>query len=457
MSITFSIFCLLLVFGQSAISDTFRVALPYIPDLFPKNNQVNIANYIGIHLYSPLIEVQPDGSITSAFLDMTKSRAQSRDFQTFDFCLRSGLKYSNGQEVSIEDLESAISKYHESSSRVPSISRLTILDGRPCLQVHLDKRFPRYFYSFGGMHSTVIPRSQYSQKFPVGIGPYVILEQSETHLKLKHQAGKTPRFETVIFEKFDKDQPYDDTNQIPNYVKDHKTPTGFVAIDAPILKTYALIVNYPAMHDRDCLLSTIDPHALATSYQLNLKPIPGFLPKGTLGYEAKFTAPRCKTKTKQKFDFYLPDLVDATKVISHLQNIFGDQHHKIRVHQVTVKEFARKVFSGESYIAVLGFDSSGSLSSLYSDSSVFFESFFESKRVISERMIKLKTLVRTASTLNDNTKLLAIYKEAHSMLLNSSYVFPLGQYSVNFYYPSSIKEFEWSDFISGFPKIHRLQ
>src|SRR5262245_32668505 len=134
-------------------------------------------------LYAPhdaLVKPMPAGPNTAC---LAESWTQSKDGLTYEFVLRKGIKFHNGDPVTAEDVKFSFDRYKGAGAKVlkEKVKEIQIVDhGR--LRFHLREPWPD-FMTFYGTSATgagwVVPKAYVEKvgddgfkKHPIGAGPY---------------------------------------------------------------------------------------------------------------------------------------------------------------------------------------------------------------------------------------------------------------------------------------------
>lgn len=465
--------------NSSDRNNVYRVALRYIPETTnPYTSQIDTDHFIMLQLYYPLFQRASDGSLESAFLDITQTKALDSSFQNFMLCLRSSAQFSDGSAIQISDLEHSLREAHKRQELLPvlgSISGVSIRES--CIKVALKTPDPRYFEKLTGIASTVTSLSRSFFGFPLGLGPYHIAAHTTDKLTVEANSGRVKgSFKTIEFTKYtDVTQDYAngvfDFNHTGQVTIPPKIKAEFQNVSRPFFKSYSLVVNYPLENVRKRFMECFPVGRLRSIIGLSLTPTEGFLPVGLQGSSgvtnpagtvsgkacAGMNSAGTGAKTMTFFN-YRPEI--GADIRSFLKDIARHLPISMRYEEGSVDGLVKKIFNEDSLAAVIGFDSSTSDSSAYAEAATFFESFIRqsrSERLITQPVSGLNDLVKIAAQAHDLTVKTAAYRKAHQLLLDSGYVVPLGQLDTSQYYPKVIRHIMWSDRISGFPDISLME
>jgi hypothetical protein len=453
----------LLIFPTRGIAETFSVGLPIVPQFNPITNQLNVANYIGLHLYDPLFRMNKTGGFESEFLDLTTTKSLDRTFSKYNFCLKDNIHFSDKTTISSSDLATSIGKFSEMYPHLLPLKKI-IIENQRCIRIELNESTPNLFKRLTGMASTIVKAIQIDQNYPVGHGSYIVKEIKKDSLLLAYNGSEKPKFDSIDFRlinnvnELSKTQ-FHDLNQLPPSQYLQIDRTLFDKVDAPTLKVYSLVINIKNAEQRlaaKCGLAKIE---WSEVYGLKLEKQNSFLPwaKDVKADTAKAEPLSvCRHMTK-KIKMLVMELFDDQKVKTHLAETGLDK--KFDVVKVSTKDFAEWAFSGKEYVALMGFDSSGSIASLDGDFSVYFEAFFtKNNRIVSRPLNQVKKHITQALSPGlSATERMALMRKAEKYLLSNGYILPLGRVQRTFFFPKDIVINTWADYFSGFPQVDRIQ
>lgn len=451
-------FFIIILIAIQVRAETFNVALPMLPDVNPITNQINSGNYIGSHLYYPLFET--DGlNVKSFFLDLNKTFSVDNSFSTFNFCLNEGIKFSDNSNIGVIDLEASLKYFSEMYPQILDIKKIKRINDK-CVKLTLNRPNYGLFKRLSGMASTVLKFNELKSNYPVGAGPYKILKKSDDQIELVTTNSITPRFDKIIFKLIKKEneivKSFHDFNQLPPNSKRDADFNG-QKIDVPSLKVYAFVINVDDANTRSSIRFMLNKTDWSNVYNLILAKSDYFLPWLNADYQIKFNLLTKVNKNKNKIPFLVPDFYDSSRVESELKLTGLDSI--LFVKSIPAKDFAAWAFSGKEYVGLMGFDSSGSISSLETDFSVYFESFYSQKNRIVAKVLKpVKEFV--SQSLNpqfNSTQKRSQLLKAEKYLSDNNYLHPIGRVKRVFLYPSNVVINNWYDYFSGIPRIDRIK
>ena len=120
---------------------------------------------------------------------LAESWTESADGTTYEFKLRPGLKFHNGDPVTAEDVQFSFERYKGASASIlhERVARVEIVDPR-LVRFHLKEPWPDFMTVFGTTASAagiVVPKKYLTQvgdeafkKHPIGAGPYKFVSQN---------------------------------------------------------------------------------------------------------------------------------------------------------------------------------------------------------------------------------------------------------------------------------------
>src|SRR5712692_365131 len=131
-------------------------------------------------LHDALVKPMPEGTYTPC---LAESFAQSKDGLTYEFVMRKGAKFHNGEPVTAADVKFSFERYKGSGAKIlkERVREIQVVDpGR--VRFHLKEAWPD-FMSFYGTTATgagwIVPRAYVEKvgddgfkKAPIGAGPY---------------------------------------------------------------------------------------------------------------------------------------------------------------------------------------------------------------------------------------------------------------------------------------------
>ena len=135
---------------------------------------------IGYTLHDALVRALPGVRMGSA---LAESWSESPDGLTYEFKLRSGLKFHNGDPCTAEDVQFSVARYKGSGAKElqAKIKSVEVVDART-VRFHLHAPWPDFMTYYGSSATAaglVVPKKYLEQvgeegfkKHPIGLGPY---------------------------------------------------------------------------------------------------------------------------------------------------------------------------------------------------------------------------------------------------------------------------------------------
>lgn len=238
--------------------------------------------------------------------------------------------------------------------------------------------------------------------------------------------------------------------EIPDLIKN-----SYSKIDRPILKSYVLLSRIKDHKLRKLFSRCFPVNEFIKQTNLNLKSIPGFLPRGVLGYKYHYNQVTRKERincnfsnTKGKITFYNYD----KNLQENFIKFFSKSNNKLPLNVVpkviSLKKLIDRVYkSKDEFIVIMGTEASKN--KVYE----LFKSLVDPPLIILSEIGQLKSTLNSAESERPNKIRNKLYKTAHRLVLESGYIIPLGQMIAIQYYPKWIKNVRWLDRGQGFPQI----
>ena len=135
---------------------------------------------IGYTLHDALVRALPGVRMGSA---LAESWSESPDGLTYEFKLRSGLKFHNGDPCTAEDVQFSVGRYKGSGAKEfqAKVKSVEVVDART-IRFHLHAPWPDFMTYYGSSATAVglvVPKKYLEQvgeegfkKHPIGLGPY---------------------------------------------------------------------------------------------------------------------------------------------------------------------------------------------------------------------------------------------------------------------------------------------
>lgn len=450
---------ILCTIAQLANAETFVVALPFLNRVNPISNKVNLARYLSFHLYYPLFEIGPDGTLNSQFLNVNTSKVIDRSFKLYQVCLKENIHFHDASPIKTEDLAASITYMAEIHPHLIPLSKIKSTSDR-CSQLEMKYPTPGLFKRLTGTASTIVKRSQVRGELPVGLGPYRITSMSDSKISLNYVGAHKVRFSQIDFTK---ESSVDaqaltaahDTNQISDDGRQRISLKTKTMYDVWIPKNYSFVVNLKHRKDRLCAASKMAKIDWIKAYRLEVSPSANFLPwTRQVPTKPEVISSDCQRKV---FRLIVPELYDAKSIRSAVISAGAEKHFQIA--GVSNDEFGRIIFSGEEYIGLIGFDSASATADLEGDFSIAFEPFFLTKnRIVTTPNKNVRNYVLQALRSQTTPEVrLGLFAKAEVDLILNGFVFAVGKKKNRFSFPRGISIEKWFDRINGIPDISAIQ
>ncbi len=451
----------------ATVERTYSVGLRFIPGkLDPRRSQINTDRYILMHVYEPMFRAEPDGRLSSAFLDLDRTRSTSPDFRSFELCLKQNAAFSDDSRIEVSHLTAAVVAAHAIQENLPPMTRAQ--ESGPCLIVNLGKPEPNYFDKLTSLVGTILKSEEY-EFAPIGLGAYRVASHSKDRISLRAIPGRVAGdFKKIQFHRY-VDVPHALADRIDdwNHIYQMKVPESVTqrqqVVESPTYKTYALIVNIPDARLRARFAACLNKEAIPEIFSMKLTPVPGFLPKGIPGWNVNYRATptdpaSCTAGASQGRIKWLNWRPDAHgELMAELTRQAPRLPLRVDVEPLDPAGIPQIGFDRKPKVILVGFDTSGSASDQTPESSVFFEAFYRSNRLINAPVVGLEASVRAAAIEPNRRAKDQKYSRAHQLLLESGYIVPLGQLQSSQYYPSNVSRIVWADRVSGYPRIDLMK
>ena len=452
----------------ASCGSSYTVAVTYLPKrLDPRRNQINVYHYMILQLYEPLLSISA-GQIDSVFLDTKRTRALSKRFDSYQLCLKPGVLFGDGTPVYVEDLARSLRDTHAEQEMLPPLQDMEIV--ADCVTVQLQRRDADYLDKLTTAASTVLKRGTENDRLPTGVGPYQIADWNDAQIHMVYRGPSRVDFPEIVFQKVrDLDEALDaglmDLNLMYWEPQRHAVLARWPKLHHSILRSYALIVSTPDAALRQQFTACFDREAyLKNAMSLDLVPSPGFLPVKAPGGDVDFSAIRARMPHKPcNIAGPKPVMRYVNQVYpdsSALRQFFAAANPNLPV-TVQVEDRSRadliEMFSAqEIMLYTIGIDSVNSQAAQLGESSVFFESLVRDHGYLPTHLPEVESAITTALQSSDRGEKSVAYKKAHTQLLESGYIIPLGQLPPTLYYPTCIKQVEFADALIGYPRVDWL-
>ncbi len=204
---------------------------------FDLHQEITANNAFAIDkVFEPLVMFDAEGNLSDW---LAESHEISEDGLVYTFVLREGLCFSDGTDVTAEDVKFSLERHMELGGPLPleaDIASIEAVDARTVV-ITLNAAYTPFFSELANFANGILPKDfggRTEEEFfqnPIGTGPFVVADWDPagdlTFVKNAHywQAGK-PAIDTLVYKVID------DDNQAINQLK-----TG--AVDAVESLTYA--------------------------------------------------------------------------------------------------------------------------------------------------------------------------------------------------------------------------
>ena len=426
--------------------------LPELVSYNPITNQINFLNYVGYHLYYPLFYIDENSQMSSEFLDLKKTKAINYDYKSYKFCLKDDLKFSDGSFVTSEDMMHSLNQFSNLFPKIIPKSEI-FRESSKCAILKMSESTTGLFKRLTGISSTILKKSTFNDKIPIGIGPYKLLRFDNNALEL--DSANKVKYNKVSFYSMStyaskglNIHNFQDFNNVSTSLNTDKIDfSDYQVYENSIDKVYSIVLNIRSDNERVCayqILSKLNWHLI---YGLTGASTKNFLPWDVKPYVKSVTKVKCKST--KKIQVIVPSIFDFDKVSKNFK--IYSKGNLVTLVNVKNEDFGRLIFSKKPYIALIGFDSAttNSISELNYD--VYFDSFILDKnRLVSQKLSSIEKLLSRQNVGERNNEFLANkYSRAEALLLGSKYVIPVTRNQKKFYYKTSLKINKWFDRVNG--------
>src|SRR5215813_9262068 len=195
--------------GQITFANTVTLATKWVD---PADTEAFINPFMVLYaIHDALVKPMPAGDNTPS---LAESWTVSKDGLTYEFVLRKGVKFHNGDPVTAEDVKFSFERYRGAAAKLlKERVREVEIKGRDRVSFHLKEPWPD-FMTFYGTSATgaawVVPKKYVEKvgddgflKAPIGAGPYrVVSFQPGVSLVMEAFEGywrKTPSVKRLVF------------------------------------------------------------------------------------------------------------------------------------------------------------------------------------------------------------------------------------------------------------------
>jgi hypothetical protein len=441
---------------------TFRVGVYALPaKIDPRNNQVNIFHYIDLQLFYPLFEKADDLSLNSAFLDLKATRALSSEFRSFRFCLKDSIAFSDGTLITNTHLKRSIESAHLALHNLIPIEKIILASDR-CTEVTLKQRDIRYLDKLTTIQSTILKEE--NAVAPIGLGPYRIESFHKNRLVLLlNQAAKQDQVNQVEFikvyslEDAQKAQ-IDDWNHIQIFETPEDIKTNSIPIKRVLLKSYFLLLDIKNKANRQNLWRCLDRTKLANTLRLSVEVSSSYLPKSLPGatlanYSPTWDGPCVKQKRAVK---RLPIVCTGERYCDGFKMYLNEFSSQLPlafdIIELPPADMIQRVLKNDvELISLIANDTSEY------DPSGFFTQLYGNNRVNNLELTDIKNFISSAALAESPSQIDRLFQKAHQAVIESGFIYPIGQVVATHYYPKRISNIKVLDNSLDFPNISQLR
>jgi peptide/nickel transport system substrate-binding protein len=180
--------------------------------LDPAENEGSITPYLTLYaVHDALLKPMPSGTTAPC---LAESWSLSPDGLVYEFLLRSGVRFHNGELLTTDDVKFSFERYRGANSQLlkDKVKEVRILDARR-IQFRLKEPWPDFITFYGTTATSagwIVPRKYVQtvgedgfKKAPVGAGPYRVVSVSPgVEMTLEAFEGywrKVPRVKRLVF------------------------------------------------------------------------------------------------------------------------------------------------------------------------------------------------------------------------------------------------------------------
>src|SRR5206468_8459691 len=152
--------------------------------LDPAESEGSITPFLALYaVHDAVLKPMPSGPTASS---LAESWSVSADGLVYDFLLRSGVKFHNGETVTADDVKFSFERYRGANAQLlkEKTKEVRIVDPRR-IQFRLKERWPDFITFYGTAATSagwVVPRKYVQsvsedgfKKAPIGAGPYRVV------------------------------------------------------------------------------------------------------------------------------------------------------------------------------------------------------------------------------------------------------------------------------------------
>lgn len=442
----------------------YKVAFRHFPDtLSPIENARFAGSFLIWQMVHPFFYFDDTKDLKSKILDLERTKATNSEFNEFKFCILPNLRFGDETIASGKDLEDAFDRLKNSVEGFSHIKSLQP-DGSRCVRVRLSQRDLRFFEKLTGVAASLY---RFDPRNPLqlnAVGDYKIklIKKDVIELEATESIKASTLFKSIILKLYDEKDNWNQTdlNFVSGLIQAPVPQNSFSAIMPPTKKMYSIVVNLRSKKKRKCFASIIEPKSLNSILNIEVKSMYGFLPSELLGANEHFKPDlQVKKHCSEDMEFTWHDFRIQNKEVieQYFQSIATKNKIKINVVFHNLEDLIKLSESGKEYITAISFNSSGSRDVWNSDSAVFFEPFVRKPGFFIFPLPGLNEAVKSAATEDQIFEKTAHLRRAHRLLLDSGFVYPLGEVNKSFFYPKSLKIIPWAVRVSGTPLVSGMK
>ncbi len=197
---------------------TWAIHFTIAPTFFEPAENNGITSFLFLYaIHDALVKPMPGNQRTPS---LAESWSESADGLTYEFKLRQGVTFHNGDPLTAEDVKFSFDRYHGQSAALfrEKVKAVEIVDPLR-VRFHLNEPWPDFMTFYSSMSASagwVVPKKYIEQvgddgfkKHPIGAGPYKFVSQKEgIELILEAYEGywrKVPHVKTLVMRSIPED------------------------------------------------------------------------------------------------------------------------------------------------------------------------------------------------------------------------------------------------------------
>ena len=167
---------------------TWAIHFTIAPTFFEPAENNGITSFLFLYaIHDALVKPMPGNQRTPS---LAESWSESADGLTYEFKLRQGVTFHNGDPLTAEDVKFSFDRYHGQSAALfrEKVKAVEIVDPLR-VRFHLKEPWPDFMTFYSSMSASagwVVPKKYIEQvgddgfkKHPIGAGPYKFVSQKE--------------------------------------------------------------------------------------------------------------------------------------------------------------------------------------------------------------------------------------------------------------------------------------